>query len=162
MSCRELKSLRIESTELTTGNRSGKTRRVMNGGTELADRVRSLETELASAREAIASKDGKLEDLRSRVDEAKAERDRAQHDAAETARILEQQLESERVQAELKLLRALKNLRAEHQLVIQREKDAMDEERKRMSAWVQDVKDSCDREKKCLEERIEGERSTCS
>ena len=30
----------------------------------------------------------------------------------------------------------------------------MDEERKLMSAWIQDVKNSCDREKKHMEERI--------
>ena len=154
MSRRELKSLQVENTELTTGNRSGKTRQVMNGGTELADKVRSLETELAEAREAITSKDGELEDLRSQINEARAESDQAQHEAAEKVRVLEQQLESERVQAELALLRALENLRAEHQLAIQREKDAMDAERKRMSAWIQDVKDSCDKDKKHLEERI--------
>ena len=154
MSRRELKSLQVENTELTTGNRSGKTRQVMNGGTELADKVRSLETELAEAREAITSKDGELEDLRSQINEARAESDQAQHEAAEKVRVLEQQLESERVQAELALLRALENLRAEQQLAIQREKDAMDAERKRMSAWIQDVKDSCDKNKKHLEERI--------
>ena len=73
--------------------------------------------------------------------EVKAESARAHHEAAGKIRELEQQLESERVQAELVHLRALKRLRAEHQLVIQREKDAMDEERKRISAWMQDVKE---------------------
>ena len=34
-----------------------------DGETELADKVKSLETELAEARDAIASKDGELEDL---------------------------------------------------------------------------------------------------
>ena len=90
----------------------------MDGGAELADKVRSLETGLAEAREAIASKDGELEDLRSQINEAKAESERAQHEAAEKVRMLEQQLESERVQAELAHLRALEGLRAEHQLAI--------------------------------------------
>ena len=118
MSRRELKSLQVENTELTTGNRSGKTRQVMNGGTELADKVRSLGTELAEAREVITSKGGELEDLRSQINEARAESDQAQHEAAKKVRVLEQQLESEHVQAELALLRALENLRAEHQLAI--------------------------------------------
>ena len=100
-------------------------------------------------------KDGELEDLRSQLNEAKAETNQAHDEAAEKVRVLEQQLESERVQAELAHLRALESLRAEHQLAIQREKDAMDEERRRMSAWVKDVKDSCDKEKKHLEERVE-------
>ena len=129
MSRRELKALQVENTELTTGNRSGRARRGMNGGTELADKVRSLETKLAEAHDAIASKDGELEDLRSEFNEAKAESDRAQRDAAEKVRVLEQQLESEHVQAELALLRALENLHAEHQVAIQREKDAMDNKR---------------------------------
>ena len=141
MTRRELKALQVEATELTTGNRSGKTRKVMDGGAELAEKVRSLEAELAEARGEIASKDGELEDLRSQLDEVKAESERAHHEAAGKIRELEQQLESERVQAELVHLRALKRLRAEHQLVIQREKDAMDEERKRISAWMQDVKE---------------------
>ena len=42
-------------------------------GDSLADKLRRLEWELAEAREAIASKDGELGDLRSQVDEAKAE-----------------------------------------------------------------------------------------
>ena len=62
MSRRELKALQVETTELTIGNRSGKTRKVMDGGAELAEKVRSLEAELAKARGEIASKDGKLED----------------------------------------------------------------------------------------------------
>ena len=164
MSRRELKALQVENTELTTGNRSGRTRGVMDGGAELADKVRSLEAELAEVRETIVSKDEELDNLRSQLNEAKAESDRAHHKAAETVRVLEQQLESERVQAELTHLRALESLRAEHQLAIQREKDAMDEERKRMSVWVQDVKDSCDKEKKHLEERVEAllkEKETC-
>ena len=68
MSRRELQSLHAESVELTTGNRSGKTRRVMDGGTELAERVGGLEAKLVEACE-----DGELEDLRSQVDEARAE-----------------------------------------------------------------------------------------
>ena len=149
MSRRELKSLQVENTELTTGTRSGKTRRVMDGETDLADKVRSLETDLAKARGAIVSKDGELESLRSRIDEAKAESDReidrVQCEAAEKVRTLEQQLESECVQAELAMLRALEALRANHQLASQREKDAIDEERKRMSAWIKDVKDTATR-----------------
>jgi chromosome segregation ATPase len=105
----------------------------------------SLETEIAEARGQIVSRDGELEDLRSQLNEANAESERAHTGAAAKVRELEQQLESERVQAELLHLCALERLRAEHQLAIQREKDAMDEERKRMSAWVQDVKDSCDK-----------------
>ena len=35
----------------------------MDGGAELAEKVRSLETELAEAHGKIASKDGDLEDL---------------------------------------------------------------------------------------------------
>ena len=117
MSRRELKALQVETTELTIGNRSGRTRKVMDGGAELAEKVRSLETELAEAHGKIASK---------------AESERAHHEAAEKIRELERQLDSERVQAELVHLRALERLRAEHQLAIQREKDAMDEERKRI------------------------------
>ena len=56
-------------------------------------------------------------------------------------------MERERVQAELALLRALENLCVEHQVVIQREKDAMEDERKRMSAWIHDIRDSCDKER---------------
>ena len=101
----------------------------MDGGAELADEVRSLETELAEARGAISSNDGELEDLRSQITKAKAESERAQREAAEKVWMLEQQLESECVQAELAHLRALKGLHTEHQLVIQREQDAMDKER---------------------------------
>ena len=80
--------------------------------------------------------------------------ERVQRDTTERLRLLEQQLESERVQAELFHLRALEKLRAEHQSAIQREKDAVDEERKQMSAWIKDVKDGCNKEKKLLEERV--------
>ena len=66
-------------------------------------------------------------------------------------RELEQQLDSERVQTELVHLHALERLRAKHQLAIQWDKDALNEEQKQMSAWVQDVKDSCDKEKGHLE-----------
>ena len=59
------------------------------------------------------------------INEAMAESERAQHVAAEKVGMLEQQLESEHVQVELAHLHALKGLCA---LVIQREKDAMDEE----------------------------------
>ena len=45
-------------------------------------------------------------------------------------------LESEEVQVERAQLRALESLRTENQLAIRREKDAMDEERKRMSAGL--------------------------
>ena len=38
MSRRELKALQVETTELTIGNRSGKTRKVMDGGAELPGR----------------------------------------------------------------------------------------------------------------------------
>ena len=109
----------------------------------------------------IALKDGELEDVRSRVNEVIAERDRTQHKAAEKARVLEQQLESDCVQVELKLLCALENL---HQLAIQREKDAMDEERKRMSLWVPDVKDIYNKEVsgRTYQCALEGEKSTCS
>ena len=127
---------------------------VDTNGDSLADKLRRLEAELAEAHEAIASKDGELGDLRSRVDEAKAETERMQRDTTERMRLLEQQLESERVQSELAHLRALEKLRAEHQLAIQREKDAVDEERQRMSAWIKDVKDGCEKEKQHLEERI--------
>ena len=125
----------------------------MNG--EVADKVRSLETELAKASDAITSKDDELKDLRCKLNEAKAESDLAQREAAKKVRVLEQLLEREHVQAELALLRALKNLRAEHQVAIQREKDAMEEERKRMSVWIQDVRDSCNMERKHLEERVD-------
>ena len=57
---RTLQSLHVESVELTTGNCSGKTRRVMDSGTELAERVRGLEAKLAEAHEAITLKDGEL------------------------------------------------------------------------------------------------------
>ena len=72
MSRRELKSLQIETTEWI---RSGRTQQAMDDtvGDSLADELRRLEAELAEAREAIASKDGELGDLRSQVDEAKAE-----------------------------------------------------------------------------------------
>ena len=95
---------------------------------------------------------------RTQLDKVKAESERAHHEAAGKIRELEQQLESERVQAKLvhlRALRALERLRAEHQLAIQRGKDAMDKEQKRMSAWVQDVKDSCNKEKGHLEARID-------
>ena len=75
MSHRKLKALQVESTKLATGNHSGRTPQVMDGGAELVDKLRSLETELAEASEAIA-----LEDLCSQINEAKA---RAQHEAAE-------------------------------------------------------------------------------
>ena len=81
-------------------------------GDSLAEQLRRLETELAEAREAIASKDGELVDLRSQVDEAKAETDRLHCDTTDRVRVLEQQLESESVQAELFHLHALEKLRA--------------------------------------------------
>ena len=43
----------------------------MDGGTDLADKVRSLEAELARAREAITTKDGELVDLHHEVNKAK-------------------------------------------------------------------------------------------
>ena len=45
----------------------------MDSVTELAEKVRSVKTELAEAREAITSRDGELEDLCSQVNEVKAE-----------------------------------------------------------------------------------------
>ena len=54
MSRRELKALQVEITELTIGNRSVKTQKVMDGGAELAEKVRSLEAELAKARGELA------------------------------------------------------------------------------------------------------------
>ena len=90
MSCRKLKSLQVESIELTTGNCSGKARRVMDGVTELAEKVQRLKNELAEAHEAITSRDGKLEDLHSQVDEAKAEAGRAQPEAAGKVQAIEQ------------------------------------------------------------------------
>ena len=90
----------------------------MDSGTELAERVQGLEAKLAEAREAITLKDGELEDLRSQVDEARAEVGRAQREAAGKVRVMEQQLDNERVQAELAMLRALGALCAEYQLAI--------------------------------------------
>ena len=106
----------------------------MDGGTELAERVRGLEAKLVEARKAITLKDGELEDLRSQVDEARAEVGRTQREAAGKVRAMEQQLDNERVQAELAMLRALEALRTEHQLAIKREKDLMDDERRRMTS----------------------------
>ena len=50
----------------------------MNG--DMADKVRSLETELAKAHDAITSKDDELKDLHSKL-EAKAESDLVQHES---------------------------------------------------------------------------------
>ena len=85
MSCRKLKSLKVESIELTAGNCSGKTRRVVDGVTELAEKVQRLKNELAEAHKAITSRD-----LHSQVDEAKAEAGRAQPEAAGKVQAIEQ------------------------------------------------------------------------
>jgi len=38
------------------------------------------------------------------------------------------------------VLRAVENLRAEHRRELEKEKELMSEERRRMEAWIQDVK----------------------
>ena len=64
------------------------------------------------------------------------------------------QLECENVRVELAILHAVETLPTKHQLAIQREKDGMDDDRRRMSAWIHDVKDSCDKNKKYMEEHL--------
>ena len=123
----------------------------MDERTDLAERVQRLEEEVAAARATIASKDEELRDVRSQCELAV---EKAQREAAGKVSAVELQLESERTQAELTRLRALEALRVEHHAAVQREKDAMDSERTRLSAWVQDVCDGCERDKKRLEERI--------
>ena len=149
MSRRALKSLRSESTARTTGTRSGKVRDV---ATEMSEQsVDDLEKELVEARRSIEAKDEEVRDLRSQLEEAESKAEGAQQEAQEkelACRTLEQQLETERLQAEVKLLRALESLRDEHQKAIQREKDAMDEERKRMAEWIRDVKDGWEQDKR--------------
>lgn len=96
-------------TEITTGNCSGRARQIMNGEIELADNVRSLETELAEAASLWCDR---LERRRAGGSELKwlSTLWCCQKDTGH--------VESEPVQVELALLHALENPRGEHQVAI--------------------------------------------
>ena len=60
------------------------------------------------------------------------------------------------------MLRVVDGLRSEHKQELEREKEQMREERKRMEAWMHDVKEGFKRETECLQERMNVDLSTDS
>ena len=155
MSRRELKALLSDKREKSrTGTRSGRTTVVMN---EETDEVARLKADLATARRAVEEKDRELSELRTAIDHTNAEAAGAKAEAEKhslTVRTLERDLENERLRADLAMLRALENLRSEHRDELEREKEQMKEERKRMEQWMNDVKESFQRDKEHMQKRI--------
>ena len=60
------------------------------------------------------------------------------------------------------MLRVVDGLRSEHKQELEREKEQMREERKRMEAWRHDVKEGFKRETERLQERMNADVSTDS
>ena len=116
--------------------------------------VEQLEAQLAAARGEVQKKDELLASLAS---DAKAELEEAREKAyseAQRATRLEQELEHEQLRGEVNKLRALEDLRLEHQRAVEREALQRAAERRRMDEWMNDVRESHLAEKEHLLERI--------
>ena len=100
-------------------------------------KLAQLEAELSQARHSLAQKDFELDRLCGQVEEATLVADGAQHETERRTRVLQERLameaESSRLHAELEKLRALEDLREEHQWTLECERKLMDD-------WMQDVK----------------------
>ena len=156
MSNRELKSLQelsgtrdvVARKSLRSGLVRGAT---MDADPQLEERLAQLEAELSQARHSLAQKDFELDRLRGQVEEATLAADGAQRETERRTQALEERLateaESSRLRAELEKLRALEDLRDDHQRTLERERKLMDD-------WMQDVKERFRVEKQHLEERI--------
>ena len=60
------------------------------------------------------------------------------------------------------MVRVVDGLRSEHKQELEREKEQMREERKRMEAWMHDVKEGFKQETERLQERMNADLSTDS
>jgi len=118
------------------------------------DQLEQLKAELAAA---LADRDKKarqVAELTAEVETTQAELARVTSVSGEQIDGLAKELDNERVKSELAKLRALEELRQEHQSALEREREYGNEERKRMEAWVGDLKESFKTERHHLLARI--------
>ena len=137
MSQRELRALSsVGGVETRSRTRS---RKALTHSME--EEVTRLNAELTEAQKVSAEKDKELRELRLELGRARTLAEEAQADAKErslAAKGLEKELETERLRSELAVLRVVENLCTEHRRELEKEKELMSEECKRMEACVKD------------------------
>ncbi len=152
MSNRELKHL--DSSRCVVA----KTRSGRNGRKMVEESVEDLKARLLSVQKRLEAKEAEVEKLTQEVSDARVVADEAAAESAGAvtrADYLQQELENLEVQSELAKLRALENIRAEHQLALAKEAEMRSAEQKRTDAWIQDLRDGFQAEKGVLLKRID-------
>ncbi len=126
MSNRELKHL--DSSRCVIA----KTRSGRNGRKMVEESVEDLKARLLSVQKRLEAKEAEVEKLTQEVSDARVVADEV---AADTrADCLQQELENLEVQSQLAKLRALENIRAEHQLALAKEAEMRSAQQKRADA----------------------------
>ena len=148
MSRRELKGL-SKGTCLQFRTRSGKVRQmsrcqesVATGSTE-----EELSLQVERLREELERRNRELEDLRTVASRADAELELVKKPLEDRVARLEQELEQAELRGELTMLRAVENLRVEHQ-------QALKKETERAELWIEEIKKSHATERTQLLEKI--------
>ncbi len=120
--------------------------------------VEDLKVRLLSVQKRLEAKEAEVEKLTQEVSDARVVADEAAAESAGAvtrADYLQQELENLEVQSELAKLRALENIRAEHQLALAKEAEMRSAEQKRTDSWIQDLRDGFQAEKGVLLKRID-------
>ena len=118
------------------------------------DELQRLKAELAAALEDRDQKEKQLAELVEEVGATQAELARVSSEAEDQIGELQKELDTERMRTELIKLRAVEDLRYEQQSVLERERKYVNEERRRMEAWVVDLRESFAMERSHLTARI--------
>ena len=143
MSVREVKSLsnnKIIASRTRSGRQDDRSRLNMSSQEEISD---GLEAQVSQLEQTLASKEEEVSLLRSDLRKVTREVEHANRLVeAETAQVnaLRQELETEAMRGELTMLRALDNLRTEHQVVLDREREAKAKEQERIDELLQSMK----------------------
>ena len=162
MSVRELKSL-SDGKIITCRTRSGRQDDRLKTNMSSQEVSGELEAPVSQLEQTLASKEEEVSLLRSNLEKVTHEAEHAnQLVEEETAQVnaLKQELETETMRGELTMLRALDNLRTEHQVVLDREREARAKEQERIDELLQSMKKQHQQETASLLNRLLSSRSS--
>ena len=157
MSLREVKALSETSTEFKfSKTRSGKAIGLaMSEESSLERQVEQLQADLAIANKELVKREKQLKDIDASMQQTVSTALEAENKANEyykEIKYLQQQLEDERIQAELSMLRAVNELHLKHQHSLQMEKERFDRDYDKMENDFQKERESLLRKIASLEE----------
>ena len=159
MSLREVKALTENSFELKVSKtRSGRAIGIaMSEEGSLERQIEQLQADLVIAKEELKKKEEQLEEMKVNMEQtalSALEAGNKANEYFEEMKYLQQQLEDERIHAELSMLRTVNELHLEHQRSLQAEKERLDRERFKMEKWIADMEESFHQERESLLKKV--------